>query len=67
VYVGGDYRCQADSPNTHIALAFEVPGGWRQEKTAMIVTVLQMLMGGGGSFLLVALGRECILDCISVS
>ncbi|KQK05303.1 mitochondrial-processing peptidase subunit alpha [Brachypodium distachyon] len=50
VYVGGDYRCQADSPNTHIALAFEVPGGWRQEKTAMIVTVLQMLMGGGGSF-----------------
>ncbi|XP_047045349.1 mitochondrial-processing peptidase subunit alpha-like [Lolium rigidum] len=50
VYVGGDYRCQADSPTTHIALAFEVPGGWRQEKTAMIVTVLQMLMGGGGSF-----------------
>ncbi|KAM0843308.1 hypothetical protein ACQ4PT_057788 [Festuca glaucescens] len=41
VYVGGDYRCQADSPTTHIALAFEVPGGWRQEKTAMIVTVLQ--------------------------
>ncbi|AQK87788.1 putative mitochondrial-processing peptidase subunit alpha-2 chloroplastic/mitochondrial [Zea mays] len=50
VYVGGDYRCQADSPNTHIALAFEVPGGWNQEKTAMVVTVLQMLMGGGGSF-----------------
>uniref|UniRef100_A0ACD5U1I5 Uncharacterized protein n=1 Tax=Avena sativa TaxID=4498 RepID=A0ACD5U1I5_AVESA len=50
VYVGGEYRCQADSPNTHIALAFEVPGGWHQEKTAMIVTVLQMLMGGGGSF-----------------
>uniref|UniRef100_A0A804Q433 Mitochondrial-processing peptidase subunit alpha n=1 Tax=Zea mays TaxID=4577 RepID=A0A804Q433_MAIZE len=41
VYVGGDYRCQADSPNTHIALAFEVPGGWNQEKTAMVVTVLQ--------------------------
>uniref|UniRef100_A0A0E0PQ60 Mitochondrial-processing peptidase subunit alpha n=1 Tax=Oryza rufipogon TaxID=4529 RepID=A0A0E0PQ60_ORYRU len=50
VYVGGDYRCQADSTSTHIALAFEVPGGWRQEKTAMIVTVLQVLMGGGGSF-----------------
>ncbi|RCV16861.1 hypothetical protein SETIT_3G172400v2 [Setaria italica] len=50
VYVGGDYRCQADSPSTHIALAFEVPGGWNQEKTAMVVTVLQMLMGGGGSF-----------------
>jgi processing peptidase subunit alpha len=27
-----------------------VPGGWNQEKTAMVVTVLQMLMGGGGSF-----------------
>ncbi|CAL4909204.1 unnamed protein product [Urochloa decumbens] len=50
VYVGGDYRCQADSESTHIALAFEVPGGWNQEKTAMTVTVLQMLMGGGGSF-----------------
>ncbi|KAF2931728.1 hypothetical protein DAI22_05g232600 [Oryza sativa Japonica Group] len=50
VYVGGDYHCQADSTSTHIALAFEVPGGWRQEKTAMIVTVLQVLMGGGGSF-----------------
>ncbi|KAK3138221.1 hypothetical protein QOZ80_5AG0366000 [Eleusine coracana subsp. coracana] len=50
VYVGGDYRCQADSLNTHIALAFEVPGGWNQERSAMIVTVLQMLMGGGGSF-----------------
>ncbi|GJN14989.1 hypothetical protein PR202_gb01873 [Eleusine coracana subsp. coracana] len=50
VYVGGDYRCQADSLNTHIALAFEVPGGWNKERSAMIVTVLQMLMGGGGSF-----------------
>lgn len=50
VYVGGDYRCQADSPNTHVALAFEVPGGWMKEKEAMTLTVLQMLMGGGGSF-----------------
>eukprot|EP00267_Zea_mays_P031643 XP_008664141.2 mitochondrial-processing peptidase subunit alpha [Zea mays] len=44
VYVGGDYRCQADSPNTYIALAFEVPGGWNQEKTAMVVTVLQVFL-----------------------
>ncbi|XP_020691123.1 mitochondrial-processing peptidase subunit alpha [Dendrobium catenatum] len=50
VYVGGDYRCQADSASTHLALAFEVPGGWHKEKDAMAVTVLQMLMGGGGSF-----------------
>ncbi|XP_074581961.1 mitochondrial-processing peptidase subunit alpha-like [Curcuma longa] len=50
VYVGGDYRCQADSDRTHIALAFEAPGGWRQDKDATTLTVLQMLMGGGGSF-----------------
>ncbi|MQL80448.1 hypothetical protein Taro_012909 [Colocasia esculenta] len=49
-YVGGDYRCQADSQKTHVALAFEVPGGWLKEKDAMTLTVLQMLMGGGGSF-----------------
>ncbi|CAN1302003.1 Mitochondrial-processing peptidase subunit alpha [Linum perenne] len=51
-YVGGDYRRQADLPVrvTHIALAFEVPGGWHNEKEAIILTVLQMLMGGGGSF-----------------
>ncbi|CAL5438183.1 unnamed protein product [Camellia sinensis] len=47
VYVGGDYRCQADSGKTHFALAF---GGWHKEKEAMVLTVLQMLMGGGGSF-----------------
>ncbi|KAK4344300.1 hypothetical protein RND71_037394 [Anisodus tanguticus] len=35
---------------THFALAFEVPGGWMSEKEAMTLTVLQMLMGGGGSF-----------------
>ncbi|XP_050234497.1 mitochondrial-processing peptidase subunit alpha [Mercurialis annua] len=50
VYVGGDYRRQSDSPMTHIALAFEVPGGWLNDKEAVVLTVLQMLMGGGGSF-----------------
>ncbi|KAG1335331.1 putative Mitochondrial-processing peptidase subunit alpha [Cocos nucifera] len=35
---------------TNVALAFEVPGGWHKEKEAMTLTVLQMLMGGGGSF-----------------
>ncbi|XP_034596290.1 mitochondrial-processing peptidase subunit alpha isoform X1 [Setaria viridis] len=47
VYVGGDYRCQADSAKTHVALAFEVPGGFYEEKTAIIATILKMLMGGG--------------------
>ncbi|KAG7036456.1 Mitochondrial-processing peptidase subunit alpha [Cucurbita argyrosperma subsp. argyrosperma] len=49
-YVGGDYRRQADCGSTHVALAFEVPGGWHKEKNAIVLTVLQMLMGGGGSF-----------------
>ncbi|KAF7148060.1 hypothetical protein RHSIM_Rhsim03G0235900 [Rhododendron simsii] len=65
VYVGGDYRCQADSGDrlvprltflllygqkTHFAIAFEAPGGLIKEKEAMTLTVLQILMGGGGSF-----------------
>ncbi|KAE8698396.1 Mitochondrial-processing peptidase subunit alpha [Hibiscus syriacus] len=51
VYTGGDFRCQADSGDlTHFALAFELPGGWHNEKEAIILTVLQILMGGGGSF-----------------
>ncbi|XP_059638273.1 mitochondrial-processing peptidase subunit alpha-like [Cornus florida] len=50
VYVGGDYRCQTDPGQTHFALAFEAPGGWLKEKEAVTLTVLQMLMGGGGSF-----------------
>jgi processing peptidase subunit alpha len=49
-YVGGDWRQAADSPKTHVALAFEVPGGWRNEKDSFAVTVLQTLLGGGGSF-----------------
>ncbi|KAL5709864.1 mitochondrial processing peptidase [Ranunculus cassubicifolius] len=44
VYVGGDFLV------THVAIAFEVPGGWHKETDAMALTVLQMLMGGGGSF-----------------
>ncbi|KAL9323071.1 hypothetical protein ACSQ67_011124 [Phaseolus vulgaris] len=49
-YVGGDFRRQGESGGAHVAIAFEVPGGWKKEKEAIILTVLQMLMGGGGSF-----------------
>ncbi|GBG84704.1 hypothetical protein CBR_g39080 [Chara braunii] len=49
-YVGGDWRLAADAPVTHVALGFEFPGGWRNEKDAVAISVLQMLMGGGGSF-----------------
>ncbi|GMY36203.1 mitochondrial-processing peptidase subunit alpha-like [Fagus crenata] len=50
VYTGGDYRCQSESGRTHFALAFELPGGWRKEKEAIILTVLEALLRGGGSF-----------------
>ncbi|KAK9050772.1 hypothetical protein SSX86_030258 [Deinandra increscens subsp. villosa] len=50
VYVGGDHRVTADTGRTSFALAFELPGGWRKEKEAMTLMVLQMLMGGGRSF-----------------
>ncbi|KAM0944706.1 putative peptidase M16, metalloenzyme, LuxS/M16 peptidase [Dioscorea sansibarensis] len=58
VYVGGEYRCQADSSNAHLALAFEVPGGWNREKVSLTLAVLQMLVGGGGSFSVGCLGKE---------
>nr|AAK59675.1 putative mitochondrial processing peptidase alpha subunit [Arabidopsis thaliana] len=48
-YVGGDFRQHTGGEAKHFALAFEVPG-WNNEKEAIIATVLQMLMGGGGSF-----------------
>ncbi|CAA0814303.1 Probable mitochondrial-processing peptidase subunit alpha-1 [Striga hermonthica] len=49
-YRGGDFRHQDGSGVTHVALAFELPGGWMREKDAMTLTILQLLMGGGGSF-----------------
>ncbi|KAF3785783.1 Mitochondrial-processing peptidase subunit alpha [Nymphaea thermarum] len=41
IYVGGDIRYPADCQKTHVALAFEVPGGWREESDATAVAVLQ--------------------------
>jgi processing peptidase subunit alpha len=38
------------SPLTHIMLAFEYQGGWRDVKGSVAMTVLQYLLGGGGSF-----------------
>ncbi|GJS32515.1 mitochondrial-processing peptidase subunit alpha-like protein [Tanacetum coccineum] len=56
VYVGGDHRVMADTGSTSFALAFELPGGRLEEKEAMTLTVLQMLMGGGESFSVGGLG-----------
>uniref|UniRef100_A0A0A9F0M6 Peptidase M16 C-terminal domain-containing protein n=1 Tax=Arundo donax TaxID=35708 RepID=A0A0A9F0M6_ARUDO len=41
-YVGGDSRHKAESDMTHVALAFEVPGGWLEERDATIMTVMQV-------------------------
>ncbi|KAK9811331.1 hypothetical protein WJX72_002016 [[Myrmecia] bisecta] len=49
-YLGGDYRQFAAGPETHAVLAFEFEGGWRDLTGAIAVTVLQFLLGGGGSF-----------------
>lgn len=44
------YRQFKSDPLTHSAIAFEVQGGWRDVKASVIATVLQFLVGGGGSF-----------------
>lgn len=49
-YIGGDWRQFAASPLTHGVLAFEFSGGWRDVKGSVAMTVLQYLLGGGGSF-----------------
>jgi processing peptidase subunit alpha len=52
-YVGGDARARggdATAAATHMALAFHFPGGWRDVRGATAMTVLQLLLGGGGSF-----------------
>jgi processing peptidase subunit alpha len=49
-YIGGDWRQFAASPLTHAILAFEYQGGWRDVKGSVAMTVLQYLLGGGGSF-----------------
>lgn len=35
---------------THAMLAFEFSGGWKDMQGSVAVTVLQFLLGGGGSF-----------------
>jgi len=49
-YVGGDYRLATDSPVTNVVLGFEFAGGWKDHKASTAMTVLNTLMGGGGSF-----------------
>merc|ERR1712110_364833 len=48
-YTGGDHRIEKPNPLCHLMLGWEVPGGWNGHMLAAI-TVLQMFLGGGGSF-----------------
>jgi len=48
-YTGGDTRVEAQNPLCHLMLGWEVEGGWNGPMLAA-VTVLQMFLGGGGSF-----------------
>lgn len=49
-YCGGDYRVAAPGGQTNTMLAFEYQGGWSDFEGSIAVTVLQFLLGGGGSF-----------------
>ena len=49
-YVGGDCRQFSASGVTHLMLGFEAAGGWRDVPGSVAITVLQFLLGGGGSF-----------------
>jgi len=47
-YVGGEQRLRGDSPQTQVAVCFDV-GGWKTDHL-LPVCVLHMLLGGGSSF-----------------
>lgn len=49
VYTGGVRYHEDNSPLLHIAVGFQIPGGWNAPEL-VIFTVLQALMGGGGAF-----------------
>jgi len=48
-YTGGELRLVRQQPLCHLIFGWEVPGGWNGKWLAA-VTVLQMFLGGGGSF-----------------
>ncbi|EFJ28868.1 hypothetical protein SELMODRAFT_92732, partial [Selaginella moellendorffii] len=39
-YVGGEWRHQGESDTTWVSIAFEIPGGWRNERDAVAATML---------------------------
>eukprot|EP00405_Crypthecodinium_cohnii_P017596 CAMPEP_0206462148 /NCGR_PEP_ID=MMETSP0324_2-20121206/25807_1 /ASSEMBLY_ACC=CAM_ASM_000836 /TAXON_ID=2866 /ORGANISM="Crypthecodinium cohnii, Strain Seligo" /LENGTH=550 /DNA_ID=CAMNT_0053934251 /DNA_START=52 /DNA_END=1704 /DNA_ORIENTATION=+ len=49
IYTGGDMRVSKPNPLCHLMLGWEVKDGWNGSHLAPL-TVLQMFLGGGGSF-----------------
>ncbi|ORM42354.1 Mitochondrial-processing peptidase subunit alpha [Babesia sp. Xinjiang] len=49
VYTGGVRYHEDISPMMHVAVAFQIPGGWDSPEL-VVFTVLQSLLGGGGAF-----------------
>lgn len=49
-YKGGEFRDWAAGNNVHVAIGFEMKGGWRNLKNATTLSVMATLLGGGGSF-----------------
>ncbi|KAG2449781.1 hypothetical protein HYH02_005305 [Chlamydomonas schloesseri] len=49
-YVGGAVHLPGAYPQANLLLAFEYKGGWRDVHGAVVMTVLNYLLGGGNSF-----------------
>ncbi|GLC34134.1 hypothetical protein PLESTB_000841100 [Pleodorina starrii] len=49
-YVGGFVHLPGPYPQSNLLLAFEYGGGWRDVHGAVVMTVLNYLLGGGNSF-----------------
>jgi len=49
-YKGGTVYMPGSNPQANLLLAFEYPGGWRDIEGAVVMTVLNYLLGGGSSF-----------------
>lgn len=57
--VWGMDRMFSATGETHVLLSFGVKGGWRQFESSVATSVLQYLMGGGGSFSAGGPGAVC--------
>lgn len=49
-YIGGEARVASGGSSTNMVLAFEYKGGWKNVKKSVVASIVQALLGGGGSF-----------------